>query len=127
MSKSNKGLRDMVARMERERIVLEGRARASSRGADRAGQLQASQEAARERDRLKEELEAVKHERLMGEAQGVETLRLRNKLLQVWIGHWRVIRLLFDKSVVMSYCCMIERTSSVVRVGLGINLSRQRE
>ena len=84
VSKSNKGLRDMVARMERERIVLEGRARASSRGADRAGQLQASQEAARERDRLKEELEAVKHERLMGEAQGVETLRLRNKLLQVW-------------------------------------------
>ena len=85
VSKSNKGLRDMVARMERERIVLEGRARASSRGADRAGQLQASQEAARERDRLKEELEAVKHERLMGEAQGVETLRLRNKLLQVWL------------------------------------------
>ena len=83
MSKSNKGLRDMVARMERERIVLEGRAKAF-RGADRAGQ-QASQEAARERDRLREELEAVKHERLMNEGQGVETLRLRNKLLQVWL------------------------------------------
>ena len=29
VAKSNKGLRDMVARMERERIVLEGRAKAS--------------------------------------------------------------------------------------------------
>ena len=57
----------------------------AARGADRAGQ-QASQELARERDLLKEELAAIKHERLMGEAQGVETLRLRNKLLQVWIG-----------------------------------------
>ena len=84
MSKSNKGLREMVARMERERIVLEGRAKAAARGAaaERAGQG-ASQELARERDRLREELEAVKHERLMGEAQGVGTLRLRNKLLQV--------------------------------------------
>ena len=71
----------MVARMERERIVLEGRAKAASKG-DRAGQ-QASLELARERDRLREELETVKHERMMGEAQGVETLRLRNKLLQV--------------------------------------------
>ena len=51
----------------------------------RAGQG-ASQELARERDRLREELETVKHERLMGEAQGVETLRLRNKLLQVYTG-----------------------------------------
>ena len=83
MSKSNKGLREMVARMERERIVLEGRAKAAARGAaERAGQG-ASQELARERDRLREELETMKHERLMGEAQGVETLRLRNKLLQV--------------------------------------------
>ena len=85
MSKSNKGLREMVARMERERIVLEGRAKAAARGAaaERAGQQGASQELARERDRLREELETLKHERLMGEAQGVETLRLRNKLLQV--------------------------------------------
>ena len=89
MSKSNKGLREMVARMERERIVLEGRAKAAARGAtaaeraERAGQQGASQELARERDRLREELETMKHERLMGEAQGVETLRLRNKLLQV--------------------------------------------
>ena len=85
MSKSNKGLREIVARMERERLVLEGRAKAAaSRGAaaERAGQG-ASLELARERDRLREELEALKHERLMGEAQGVETLRLRNKLLQV--------------------------------------------
>ena len=87
MSKSNKGLREMVARMERERIVLEGRAKAAARGAaaeraERAGQG-ASLELARERDRLREELETMKHERLMGEAQGVETLRLRNKLLQV--------------------------------------------
>ena len=73
--------------MERERIVLEGRAKAAARGAaaERAGQG-ASQELARERDRLREELETVKHERLMGEAQGVETLRLRNKLLQVRTG-----------------------------------------
>ena len=88
MSKSNKGLREMVARMERERIVLEGRAKAAARGAaveraERAGGQGASLELARERDRLREELETMKHERLMGEAQGVETLRLRNKLLQV--------------------------------------------
>ena len=89
MSKSNKGLREMVARMERERIVLEGRAKAAARGAaaeragQGAGQQGASLELARERDRLREELETMKHERLMGEAQGVETLRLRNKLLQV--------------------------------------------
>ena len=80
-SKSNKGLRDVVARMERERVVLEGRAKAL-RGADKT--QQAVHELSKERDRLQEELETAKHERMMNEAQGVETLRLRNKLLQVW-------------------------------------------
>ena len=81
VSKSNKGLRDVVARMERERVVLEGRAKALRGAADRTEQ-QAVHELSKERDRLQEELETAKHERMMSEAQGVETLRLRNKLLQ---------------------------------------------
>ncbi len=79
LSKSNKGLRDIVTRLEREKMVLESRAKAAA-GKDKSrAQLEKLQ---RERDQLAEQLESVKHDRMMSEAPGVETMRLRNQFLQ---------------------------------------------
>ena len=43
------------------------------------------EEANAEARKLREEMESKKHVQLMGEPQGVETLKLRNKFLQVFI------------------------------------------
>ena len=42
------------------------------------------EEATAEARKLREEMDATRHGQLMGEPQGVETLKMRNKFLQVY-------------------------------------------
>ena len=79
------GLRDLVGRLEREKSMLDGKAK----GAHRELNIKTNiltvkfEEANAEARKLREEMEATRHGQLMGEPQGVETLKLRNKFLQV--------------------------------------------
>ncbi len=83
LSKTNKSLRDLVTRLEREKLMLETRAKSSSK----TGHTQAAivgikvQELQKENEQLREEVEALKHNTLMHGSQGMETLRLKNKFL----------------------------------------------
>lgn len=79
LSKSNKGLRDIMSRMEREKMVLESRAKALSKAEKAQTMVQQLQ---KEKEQLKEQIEAIQHDKMMGEAQGVETMKLRNRFLQ---------------------------------------------
>ena len=47
------------------------------------------EEANADANKLREEMEAARHGQLMGEPQGVETMKLRNKFLQVKHENYR--------------------------------------
>lgn len=83
MSKTNQGLREMVNRLEREKVILDNRAKAAQRASTGktkvfGGRLE---EVQRENNDLKEQVARLKHEQLMGGEDGTEALRLRNRML----------------------------------------------
>lgn len=84
LCKSNNGLKETVRRMEREKLMLEGKVKAQAKASSTKSQAFSGrvEELESEKVRLGAEVEQLKHQQLMGEAQGVETLKLRNKLLQ---------------------------------------------
>jgi predicted RNase H-like nuclease (RuvC/YqgF family) len=84
LSKANKSLRDIVSRLEREKLMLENRSKsAGGKTSARANIADIKmKETQMENARLKEELEASKHNITMQSSQGVETLKLRNKFMQ---------------------------------------------
>jgi hypothetical protein len=71
--------------LEREKLMLEGRAKTAVRDLQvKTNVLNVKLEELKvENLSLKDELAAVSHNQLMGGEQGLETLRLRNKFLQV--------------------------------------------
>ena len=83
-----KGLRDLISRLEREKIMLETKAKsaASELNTNRNILTVRYEEAKAEARQLREKMEVAEHGQLMGEPQGVETLKLRNKFLQVIIS-----------------------------------------
>ncbi len=84
MSKTNKSLRDVVNRLEREKLMLETRAKSTNKTVHSQAAIAniKVQELQQENAQLSEELEALKHNALMQSSQGMETLRLKNKFLQ---------------------------------------------
>lgn len=83
LCKSNNGLKETVRRMEREKLVLEGKVKVTSKASTSKTQVYSGkiEELEQEKHKMAKEIETLKHQQLMGEAQGVETLKLRNKLL----------------------------------------------
>ena len=73
------------SRLEREKLMLEGRAKAASRDLNSQTNvlIVKIEELKVENLRLKDELAAVSHNTLMEGEQGLETLKLRNKFLLV--------------------------------------------
>ena len=82
LSKSNNSLREMVSRLEREKLMMEHRAK-SSRSSVKANITEVKmRELQVENTKLREELETAQHSLLMESGQGTETLKLKNKFLQ---------------------------------------------
>ena len=63
------------------------------------------EEANAEANKLREEIEKARHGQLMGEPQGVETLKLRNKFLQVC---YNAIRNKCSKIIYTNYCSSMQ-------------------
>ena len=79
------GLRDLITRLEREKTILDGKVKSASRELNiKTNVLTVRfEEATAEARKLREEMDATRHGQLMKEPQGVETLKMRNKFLQV--------------------------------------------
>ena len=79
------GLRDLITRLEREKTILDGKVKSASRELNiKTNVLTVRfEEANAEARKLREEMDATRHGQLMKEPQGVETLKMRNKFLQV--------------------------------------------
>ena len=79
------GLRDLITRLEREKTILDGKVKSASRELNiKTNVLTVRfEEATAEAKKLREEIDATRHGQLMKEPQGVETLKMRNKFLQV--------------------------------------------
>lgn len=82
LSKSNNSLREMINRLEREKLMLESRAKANKSSAKSHIQEIKFKELQIENSKLREELESTRHDFMMQGSQGLETLKLRNKFLQ---------------------------------------------
>ena len=81
LSKSNNSLRDMISRLEREKLMLENRAK-GGRSSVKSNLAEIKmKELQVENSKLREELESVNHNLLMESSQGTETLKLKNKFL----------------------------------------------
>ena len=78
-------MRELVSRLEREKTILDSKVKTASRELNiKTNVLTVRfEEANAEARKLREEMEVTRHGQLMGEPQGVETLKLRNKFLQV--------------------------------------------
>lgn len=78
-------MRDLVSRLEREKTILDSKVKTASRELNiKTNVLTVRfEEANAEARKLREEMEQTSHGKLMAEPQGVETLKLRNKFLQV--------------------------------------------
>jgi len=82
LSKTNNGLREMVSRLEREKLIMENRAKPRGRSVkDNIAEIK-NKELQVENAKLREELEATRHSLLMQGSQGTETLKMRIKFLQ---------------------------------------------
>ncbi len=75
----NQSLRDTMSKVEREKIALENKAKALQKAS--ATKNEKLEDMEKTTERLKTELESLKHESVMAGEQGLETLKLRNKVL----------------------------------------------
>ena len=93
-----KGLRELITRLEREKTILDGKVKSASRELNiKTNVLTVRfEEATAEARKLREEMDATRHGELMAEPQGVETLKMRNKFLQVYY-YGRVFGQYMDK------------------------------
>ena len=83
LSKTNNSLRDMVSRLEREKLTLESRLKHKSSSSVKSNISEIKMKGLQvENSKLREELEATRHDFMMQGTQGIETLKLRNKFLQ---------------------------------------------
>merc|ERR1740129_1974111 len=84
LSKTNNSLREMVSRLEREKVMLETSLRTKTSGSSVKSNINEIKlkELQMENGKLREELEATRHDFMMQGTQGLETLKMRNKFLQ---------------------------------------------
>ena len=84
LSKSNKSLRDVVSRLEREKLILDGKVKTAARDAQIKNNMLTVKvdELNVENKKLTEHLTNIQHNQLMEGQKGLETLKLRNKFLQ---------------------------------------------
>ena len=76
---------DFCSRLEREKLMLEGRAKAAAKDLQVNTNVLTVKldELKLENLKLKDDMAALSHNQLMGGEPGLETLRLKNKFLQV--------------------------------------------
>ena len=84
LSKSNNSLRDLHSRLEREKLMLESKLRNLSSKSSVKGNITEikMKELQVENAKLRDELEATRHDYVMQGTQGIETMKLRNRFLQ---------------------------------------------
>ena len=82
LSKSNNSLREMVSRLEREKLMLDSRLKTSKSSVKSNINEIKMKELQVENTKLRSELEETRHDFMMQGSQGLETLKLRNKFLQ---------------------------------------------
>lgn len=79
LTKANSSLKEIISRLEREKLTLEGKAKAAAKASPDKSKLSLLE---KENQALKENITKLKHQELMNEQQGLETMKLRNKFLQ---------------------------------------------
>ncbi|TRY62027.1 hypothetical protein TCAL_01502 [Tigriopus californicus] len=79
LNKANSSLKEIISRLEREKLTLESKAKAAAKASPDKSKLSLLE---KENQTLKEKITKLKHQELMNEQQGLETMKLRNKFLQ---------------------------------------------
>ena len=84
LSKSNNSLRDLHTRLEREKLMLENKLKnVTSKNVVKGNITEVKlKELQVENSKLREELEATRHDYIMQGTQGIETMKMRNRFLQ---------------------------------------------